>query len=151
MSANATLYRDALVTAIQGVAPTKLQTTSVIARRRPWDENGVLVTNKGLIVHDVDYLEANGTEAREDIGYKFGISGYVGADHNSIENIDLIPAWFEAIRRKIINRRLSVSLPAGDTNLITQLTHGQLHVPKESLRFELSTMFVICFAREART
>ncbi len=151
MPSNATLYRNALVTAIQGVAPTKLQTTSVIARRRPWDADGVLVSNKGIIVHDVDQIESHGTEAREDIGYKFGISAYVGADHNSIENIDLIPAWFEAIRRKIINRRLTVTLPSGDSNLIVQVTTGQLHVPKESLRYELSTMFVVCWVREART
>lgn len=150
MSSNATIYRDALATAIQGVAPTGLQTTSVIARRRPWDENGTVI-NKGITVHDVDYIEAHGTEAREDIGYKFAISAYVGSDHSSIEGIDRIPAWFEAIRKKIINRRLTVTLASGDTNLIVQMTDGQLHVPKESLRYELSTMFVICFAREART
>lgn len=148
MASNSNLYQTALVTAIQALNLTLIQSTEIVARRRPWNQTGVY---RGITVHDLEEGEARGTEAREDIGYAFGISMYVGDDYSSIENIDKIPLWRETIRRKIINRRTAVTLPAGDTNLITQLTHGQLHVPKEEYRYELSTMFVRCWCREART
>lgn len=148
MSANATLYRNALVLAIQGVTSALIDSDEIVARRRPYHEQGVF---RGITVHDLEPGEAHGTDAREDIGYAFGISGYLGNDHSLIENTDTVAAVFEAIRKKIINRRTAATLATGDTNLITQLTPGQLHLPKEEWRFELSTMFVRCWARESRT
>ena len=139
MSANATLYRNALVTAIQALGFTDIPSDEIVARRRPYDTTGVF---RGITVHDLEESESHGTEAREDIGYAFGISMYVGADHSLIENTDKVSAWREAIRKKLVNRRTTVTLASGDTNLITQVTHGQLHFPKEEWRYELSTMFV---------
>ncbi len=148
MASNLVTYQNAIVSSIQGLSLTGLQSTSVVARRRPWDENGPI---RGLVVHPLEPGEANGTEAREDIGYKFGITVHIGNDHTTIEGQDRVASWFEAIRKKIINRRLSVTLASGDTNLITQMTNGQLHIPKELMHYEFSSLFVICFARESRT
>ena len=150
MASNANLYQAALVTAIQALNLTLIPSNEIVARRRPYNLTGVF---RGITIHPLEdgEIESHGTEAREDIGYPFGISIYVGNDHSVLENIDKVPLWKETIRRKIINRRTSVTLPSGDTNLITQMAGGKLHLPKEEWRYELSTMFVRCWAREART
>lgn len=141
---------DAVVTAIQGLNLTNLPDDEVRVRRWPWKETSEgFVGHRGITVHPLQETEFRGTNEREDIGYGIGITMIVGGNHANYEQIDAIPAWREAIRRNLHHTRLGLSV-TGCSELDFLVSHGQLNVPKELGKYEVSTLFARYVIRESR-
>lgn len=141
---------DAVATAIQGLSLTNLPSDEVRVRRWPWKETdrGVF-PHRGITVHPVPEVEYRGTNERDDIGYGIGLTMIVGSDHAAYENVDGIPAWRETIRRNLHRTRLGLSV-TGCNELELLVSHGQLNVPKDLFKYEISTLVLRYVMRESR-
>lgn len=141
---------DAVATAIQGLDLTGLPDDEVRVRRWPWKETSQgTVPHRGITVHPLTEAEYPGTNERDDIGYGIGVTIIVGSDHAAYEQIDRVPAWREAIRRNLHRTRLGLSI-TGCNELDFMVSHGQLNVPKDLSKYEVSTLFCRYAIRESR-
>lgn len=141
---------DAVATAIQTLSLTNLPSDEVRVRRWPWKETDRgTIAHRGITVHPLTEAEYPGTNERDDVGYGIGITMIVGSDHAAYEQIDGIPAWREAIRRNLHRTRLGLSI-SGCNELDFMVSHGQLNVPKDLHKYEISTLVGRYAMRESR-
>lgn len=140
---------DAIASAIQGLSLEQLSRDEIVVRRRAFPDGMV---HYGISIHPSEEQEAPGTNSREDIGYGVDVTMAAPADNSMRDSVDLIPSWREAIRRKLMHDRLSVTLTGGHY-LQTKVEHGTFNapLPKDSHEYELSRLVVRCWMREPRT
>lgn len=122
------------------------------AARLPWDVlgDGTVVVHPGITIYPAPAAEAAGTNLREDIGYGVGIAFILPASHWTSVARDMVPAAKEAVRRKLIHDRLSVSLSGGDFCQV-KIAEGEVNVPREAHRYEVSGLLLRGWMREPRT
>lgn len=126
----------------------------IAARRLPWDVkgDGTVVIHPGITVHPLKPVFAAGTNEREDVGYGVGITIIAPTDHSSAEMRDRVPACREAIRRKLVEDRLStLPLVSGATYIQTKIGDSEVNLPREAHRYEVSGLVARCWVREPRT
>jgi hypothetical protein len=124
----------------------------VRARRLPWDVagNGTVIVHRGITVYPVPEQYAAGTNEREDVGYGVGIAVIASADHATSENRNRVREVTAKIRRELVEDRLTVNLPGATYNQ-TKVRVGEVNIPKEAHRYEVSGLVVRCWVRESRT
>jgi hypothetical protein len=143
---------DGLVGIIRGMQLEWPRSEEVVARRLPWNTQGDKTTifHRGITVFPTPPREAAGTNQRDDIGYGVGLAFISSADQ-SLENArDQVLASREAIRRKIIYDRLSITLTGGHF-IQVKLTEPEVNLPKDAHLYEISIMAIRAWVRESRT
>lgn len=137
---------------IKGLALDRLAPEEVVVCRKPWKDegNGNVVIDRGIRIHKAPEAEAAGTNERDDIGYGCFVTMIVPTDESQAENTDLVGAWRATIRREFLHARLDVSLDDGQY-VTTKVSHGEIDVPKEAHRYEVSTLLIRCWMREPRS
>lgn len=144
---------DRVLAIIQGMQLPWPGTDEIRARRLPWDQQGggTIVIHRGITVYPLKPVYAAGTNEREDVGYGVGIAFIAPADHSTRENRHRIADVRAKIRRKIVEDRLSLPLISGATYIQTKVADGDVNIPQDSHRYEVSGLTVRCWVREPRT
>ena len=143
---------DQLVSIIRGMQLAWPPSSEIQARRLPWDTtgDGTVLVHRGITAYSLPTAEAAGTNQREDMGYAIGLAFIAAADHSTSTNRNRVHAAKEAVRRKIIHDRLTIVLDGGHY-LQTKVANGEVNVPKEAHRYEVSGLVVRGWVRESRT
>ncbi len=144
---------EAVAEIIRGLALPGLNHDSIRVARLPWivGGDGNVIINPGIVVHPVRERTAPGTNVREDIGYGCAITMIRPASHSSMEDVDIVNQWREAIRQRLVEARLDDIVVDDGHYCITKIEHNELNVPREGHRYEISSIVARCWVREART
>jgi len=145
---------DELVKITQGLQLADVKADEIRKRRLEYkvESDGRIRINtweRGITFFPMQELEAPGTHGRDDIGYGCGCVIAFGTDHGPGANVGRASECRARIRRKVINQKLNIEL-SGGYYLTTKVAHLPINQPRESHRYEASSLLIRCWMREPR-
>lgn len=140
---------DAVHAAIVALGLAGIDSTKIKVRRKPWDSERPY---EGITVHPLEELAWRGTNMREDIGYRLGVTMIQNNDMaiNDATTMERILQWREAIRRYFVENS---SLGAIAEMFNIKVEHGPVFKDDE-LKFDnydISQLVLRVWIRETRT
>lgn len=141
---------DEVVTTIQGLSLTGIESAEVVARKFPWDDTHPPI--KGITVSWGDEKEAEGTTCRDDIGYPCYVTMVQGTGKGWSDDMDRITQWRESIRRAFHRHRLTTVSATDVNHIICKVLHGDIELPdKYKSNYDVGQLIVMCWFREPRS
>jgi hypothetical protein len=136
---------DAIVTVIQSLSLTGIESSEVTARKVARDAAQV---RRGIQVAFTTDSVGGGTNERDDIGYGFIVTCCQGTSRGDTDDLDRVTLWRQQIRRAFHNQRLS----GVNEIYICTVSPGDQFIPKELRKHnDVSALYVRCWSREQRT
>lgn len=149
-----TQYLSEIVTRVQALALSGLESAEVKARNEAWDEKNSWEGVSAWTLGET-YESPFGTPVNaEDTGYKCGVSMCRRKAGSSGANIDRLPLWKRAVRLAFSQKRFTTTAPADCCNILTTV-HSLSMQPKgnqpwDKLQHQWDFLLIVFWLREQR-
>ena len=149
------VHEQCLDEIVAGIKGLKLWTPAEEVRKRRLEyklttDGRVMLREweRGITVFPIQEMEAAGTHNKHDIGYGCGCVIALPADHGQADNIGRMLEARAKIRRRFIHQKLTTIQLTGGYYLTTKVQNLPINQPRESHRFEASSLLIRCWMRE---